>query len=338
MARPGVICLLALVLVSLVGCGSGGGGGGNGSTSASRTTFTGNLSGTTAAAASARDTTGIRAALAVVARLLAATHADAADVQVCVEGTTFCTFVDDDGVFTLAADVGGDVTLVFTGPGFTARVTLTDVPVGATVRLTNISCSTVTGICVPEDLEIEGLDTRGAIRCEQGPIHIVHAGELVIDGGGDDCIRTEGQCEVTIQADRLVLQHCDTCVRTAGGSDVTLDVGAGGFECHAAEDGIRSAGNSAVHVTAGGDVDIDAGEVGVLSEGTALVEIAGDQCRIAGDEHALDSNGNADIVTSGCASVDLVGGTGGGDDDQGDDDGNDDDDHGNGKDNGKGHD
>ncbi len=59
---------------------------------------------------------------------------------------------------------------------------------------------------------------------------------------------------------------------------MTLDVGAGGFVCHAAEDGIRAAGNSAVHVVvgAGGDVDIAAGAVGIRSEGTALVEIAGD--------------------------------------------------------------
>ena len=322
MTRPGIACLVALAFGGLVSCGGGGGGGDDGGGSnANRTTFTGNL----AAAGTAQAASGLDAALALVARLVAATHANAADVQVCVENTTFCTFVDDDGFFTLAADVGGDVTLVFTGPDFVARVTLTDVPLGATVRLTNIRCSTITGLCEPEDLEIEGAAARGPIRCQQGPIHIVEVGELVIDGHGEDCIRTEGQCEVTIEADHLVLQNCESCVRTAGGSDVTLTVGPGGFQCDAGEDGIRASGNSTVHVdvAVGGDVDIVAGEVGLLSQGTAFIEIGGDLCRIEGGENAIRTNGNADVDTGTCGTVDLIGGVGhgGGDDDgDGDDD------------------
>jgi hypothetical protein len=321
MSRPRSLFLLTVGLAGLVACGGGGGGsGGDGGSSATRTTFTGNLTATTTAAA--RGSTQLDAALALVARLVAATHANAADVQVCVEDTSFCTLVDDDGFFTLAADVGGDVTLVFTGPDFVARVTLTDVPLGATVRLTNLRCSVVTGTCEPEDLEIEGAATRGPIRCQQGPIDVAHVGELVIDGHGEDCVRTEGQCRVTIEADRVVLQNCGTCVRTAGGSDVALIVGAGGLVCDADEDGIRASGNSAVHVDVapGGDLDIVAGEVGIRSQGTALVEISGDLCRIEGDENALRSNGNAAIDTGACAAVDLVGGVGVDDDDDDDDD------------------
>ena len=326
MPRFGVICLLGLVFTGLAACGGGGGGGGDGGGSnANHTTFTGNLTEATAFGEPLRDPTGLRAVVAVVARLVATTHAQAADVQVCVEGTSFCTLVDDDGVFTLAADVGGDVTLLFTGPDFTARVTLTGIPLGATVRLRNIRCSTITGTCEPDEFEIEGgAETRSSIRCQQGPIHVVHSGELVIEGDGDDCIRTEGQCEVTIEADRIVLDGCETCVRTAGGSDVTLIAGPGGIACHAHDDGIRSAGNSAVHVDVadGGDVDIRAGGVACLSEGTALIEIAGDQCRIEGAENALRIHGNADIDTDGCTVVDLVGGVGndGGDDEDEDDD------------------
>lgn len=321
MRRSGVVHLLVLAFVGLAACG--GGGGGNGNASAGRTTFTGNLSATTALNMPSRDPMGLRAVMAVVARLVAATHAQAADVQVCVEGTSFCTLVDDQGEFTLAADVGGDVTLVFTGPDFTARVMLTGIPLGATVRLRNVRCSTITGTCEPDDFEIEGgEDARNSIRCEQGPIHVVHAGTLVIHGGEDDCIRTAGQCEVTIEADQVVLDGCDTCVRTAGGSVVTLTVGSGGIQCHANENGIAAAGNSAVHVNvaAGGDVDIQAADVGCLAEGTASIEITGDQCRIEGTEDALRTNGNADVVTTGCTSLDLVGGVGhdNGQGDQGD--------------------
>ncbi len=311
MPRLANICLLlALALSGLVACG-GGGGGSDGDSSANRTTFTGNLTETTALGGSPSDSTALRTIARTVAGLLAATRAQAADVQVCVEGTSFCTLVDDAGFFTLAADVGGTVTLVFTGPDFVARFTLTGIPFGATVRLRNVRCSTITGTCEPEDFEIAGgAETRSSIRCQHGPLHVVHPGVLVIAGDGEDCIRTEGQCDVTIEADRIVLDGCETCVRTAGGSDVTLTAGPGGIECHAREDGIRAAGNSAVHVEValGGAVDIRAGEVGLRSEGTALIELASDLCRIEGLENALRINGNADIDTTGCAAVDLFGG------------------------------
>jgi hypothetical protein len=75
-------------------------------------------------------------------------------VQVCVADTTFCTEVDATGAFTLAADVGGDVVLLFDGSGFTARLVLTDVPHGATVRIENIDCSIGSGECHASDVDI----------------------------------------------------------------------------------------------------------------------------------------------------------------------------------------
>ena len=349
--RIAVSYVLVAMLVVLASCGGGGGGGDGGdggSNAGNRTTFTGNLAGTSA---SAESTSLVASALKLVSRLFPR-RAEAADVQVCVEDTTFCTLVDVDGSFTLAADVGGDVVLVFTGPDFVARVALTGIPLGATVQLRNIRCSTLTGLCEPEDLVINGgVSVRGPIRCEQGPVHIVQTGELVIEGGveadngddegddeGDDddeggaCIRTAGQCAVTIEADRIVLRGCEHCVRAAGGSDVTLLAGAGGIDCEAGEDGILAAGNSAVHLDGdGGLVEIHAGEDGVQSEGTAVVEIGGAQCLVEGGEHALRTNGNAEIDTSACGTLDLIGGTDEGGDDGSDEDGDgDDNDQGNG--------
>ncbi len=294
--------VLAFAVLAACGGGGGGGGGDGGTSSAGRTTFTGNLA----------ETTGT-------------VGADVGDVQVCIEGTTFCTAVADDGTFTLAGDVGGDVTLVFTAPEFVARVALTDVPRGATIRLTNIRCNTITGFCEPDDVDIIDAETHAPIRCEQGAVRIAHAGrELVIDGGGGDCIRTAGQCDVAIEADRIVLQGCATCIRAAGGSDVTITAGPGGITCTASEDGIRAEGNAAVHVAVApdGDLDVSAGEVGIRSSGTASVDVAGDVCRIDGGENALRIDGNADVDTGGCTTVDLVGGIGheGGDDDDRDDD------------------
>jgi hypothetical protein len=75
-------------------------------------------------------------------------------VQVCVEGTSFCTDVDATGAFTLAADVGGDVVLAFEGPSFSARLVLADVPRGATLRIDQIECSIASGECQAESVEI----------------------------------------------------------------------------------------------------------------------------------------------------------------------------------------
>jgi hypothetical protein len=78
-----------------------------------------------------------------------------------------------------------------------------------------------------------------------------------------------------------------------------------------------------VDVAGDGDVDIRAGGVGCLSEGTALIEVAGDQCRIEGADNALRIHGNADVDTDGCTVVDLVGGVGNDGGDDGETDGED---------------
>jgi hypothetical protein len=130
------LALLVAGAIALGACGGGGGGGGGGNApppASQRTTFVGNL-------------------LAPSETAIAGSSA----VQVCVLGTSFCTEVDETGAFTLAADIGGDVVLVFDGPGFTARLPVNDVPAGATVRIENIECSTLTGQCHAENVEIVG--------------------------------------------------------------------------------------------------------------------------------------------------------------------------------------
>jgi len=143
--RCGALVATVCGLTVLTACGGGGGGGGDGgggsgpsaAPSSRATTFTGNLR-----SASAVQATGDSVAIAL------------GPVQVCVAGTSFCAEVDDSGAFTLAADIGGDVVLLFDGPNFTARLPLNDVPRGATVRIVNIECSTVTGRCQAENVEI----------------------------------------------------------------------------------------------------------------------------------------------------------------------------------------
>lgn len=128
---------LAACSALLSACGGGGGGGGGGDGAGTRATrFIGNIQDGGGAAAGAGGTI---AGLGIV--------------QVCVAGTALCTEVDDTGAFTLDARVGGDVVLLFDGPGFSARLALSDVPHGATVRIEHIVCSTRTGQCAAAHVE-----------------------------------------------------------------------------------------------------------------------------------------------------------------------------------------
>lgn len=313
---------------SLLSCGGGGGDGG-GSGGEQATTFTGNLA-EEAALLGPEGSPSTRSRFALLSLLVATAHAQEAVVEVCVEGTDFCTFVDENGFFTLAADVGGDVTLVFSAPDFTARVALTGVPRGATVRLRNIRCSTVTGTCEPEDVEIEGgAVVRGPIRCQRGPILIVQNGNFEVVGDGQDCIRTEGQCDLTIEAKSVLLRGCERCVRSEGGSQVVIAASGGNIECNADEDGVRSQGNSTVNLAAAGngDVVILAGDHGIRAEGKSVVELeATGRCVIGGDEAALRVEGAAEVDTAACSQLDLRGGGVERDDDEDDDEDEDGDD------------
>lgn len=129
-------CAVILATFASAACGGDGGGGSSAPAPLGRTTFTGNVMRPPGASAL---TDGGGAVF---------------PVQVCVAGTGFCTEVDETGAFTLAADVGGDVTLQFEGPDFSARLRLNDVPNGATVRIVDIRCSTVTGGCQAESVQI----------------------------------------------------------------------------------------------------------------------------------------------------------------------------------------
>ena len=123
-----------------------GGGGGPGSPPEPKrpphaTTFVGQVSQASAAASAGEDS-------------LIVAGAPPSVVQVCVAGTGFCTTVDQSGSFTLSANVGGDVVLLFDGPNFSARLPLQDVPRGATVRIEDIVCSPGSGECRAGNVDI----------------------------------------------------------------------------------------------------------------------------------------------------------------------------------------
>lgn len=182
--------VIACVVPLLWSCG-GGGGDGSGNPPQAKpprvTTFVGNVSQASAATSAGDDSF-------VVAGFPPSV------VQVCVAGTGFCTTVDQTGAFTLAANVGGDVVLLFDGPNFSARLPLQNVPRGATVRIDDIVCDPGTGRCRADDVEIlpalnrapdcSGADARPAVLWP--PNHaLVRIGIVgIVDPDGDPIVIT----------------------------------------------------------------------------------------------------------------------------------------------------
>ncbi len=151
--RYGLRAAAALAVAVGASCsGAGGGGGGGGG---NVTTFRGNLANQTAFLAPRSPAPARRVALLDLLSPVRTAYADIGGVEVCVEGTDSCTTTDANGSFTLPAEVSGVVTLVFTGSDFTARITLPDVPPGATITLADIVCSVATGLCEANDTDVD---------------------------------------------------------------------------------------------------------------------------------------------------------------------------------------
>jgi hypothetical protein len=227
------------------------------------------------------------------------------------------TTTDVEGRFTLQFVSDGTVELLFVTEGVELALGLTVVP-GTVVTL-------VVELRVDDDevviIDEEPVDGR-PIRCETGSVSISDPTlDLLIDGNGDDCIRTGGNCVVDIDVRSLTLVGCERCIRAEGGSEVRVLADPGAFVCEAFEDGIRAGGNSIVLVDALTRFDIDSGSTGIRADGTAGIAIgSAGTCRIEADEDAIRSGGAAVVDLDACFAVDLDDDVPGDDDDDFDDD------------------
>lgn len=278
------------LVLGALGCSGGGGGG-------SEATFAGNL-------------VAVSADQQIAAPAL---PAPLSPVEVCVENSSACTTVAADGSFVLTADVAGDISLLFFGQDFTARILVDDVPPGGSVVLSDIRCSVVTGRCEAQNVQISDPEVQfagGRIDCE-GQQRIVRRSlvEVLIDGGGGDCIRVSGGCEVLIQAPAVQLGDCRSCIRSEGGGRVEIAASSGDIECSASEAGIDARGTSRVELVntsnpfSGGDVSIfSADEHAIEASGNSAVEVeATGFCTFGGDDGEIQAQGAATVDTSGCA-------------------------------------
>lgn len=157
-----------------------------------------------------------------------------------------------------------------------------------------------------DEVEIVDMDDiMPAIRCENGSVNITDNinDTLIIDGNGEDCIRTAGNCSLLISQDNLVLTNCEKCVDARGTSDVTLFSPNSDIICDSQEDGIRAVGNSEVIVDALDTIDITAGENGIRADGNSFVSLGANTCIIDSFEDTVDINGNATVDTNECGEI-----------------------------------
>jgi hypothetical protein len=161
-----------------------------------------------------------------------------------------------------------------------------------------------------EEVEIVDMeDLLAPIDCENGLIEITgNINEtLIIDGNGEDCIRTAGNCSLFINQDNLVLTNCENCVDARGTSDVTLFSPDSDIICEAAGDGFKTVGTAGITVDAFDTIDITAGENGLKADGNSFISLGADTCIIDSFEDPVDVNGNAAVDTSGCGEVLIFG-------------------------------
>lgn len=290
-ATIGLLCATAL---ALAGCGGGGGGGHGNDGGGANATVSGHVAGVNGTAAAPAEDGASTATISCAGITVRAEH-DGKEVA--------ATTTNPSCDFELSVP-GGDVTLVFVADGFTVTTAIT-VPPGSVLILT-VTLS-------PGGVEIGNSEVHGTIDCDHGDVHLDALGSaLTIDGNGDDCIRAEGNCTITIDANAIALRHCDSCIRASSNADVRLTTATADLTCDAGSDGIQAIGTVAVHLTAAGRITIDAGEDGIDAEqrpdGTpdVVVDAAG-FCSIEGAQSAVSRGGNATIDVGNCA---LTGGGG----------------------------
>lgn len=225
-------------------------------------------------------------------------------VTAIIDGITVASDVTDPaGNFTLKLELDSatSVLILFNING-------DDVSIGLVVEegsIININISIDLNAPPGDEVEIVDMeDVRGPIRCETGTVEIIKNNEsVVIDGQGEACIRTEGNCTVFIDPEDILLTNCEQCVDARGTSEVTITSPDGDIVCEASEDGVRARGNAEIVIDAFGVIDILAGDSGVKADGNSFISLGADTCVINSLESPIDVSGNATIDTSGCGEI-----------------------------------
>ncbi|HSC34572.1 MAG TPA: hypothetical protein VLG45_04795 [Thermodesulfobacteriota bacterium] len=297
------LLLTAIASLTLLACDGGGGGGGqNGET----TTINGRISNVIAMKESADKSIKFADVIEMLSLIKEAKAQGSITVTAIIDGVTVdTTITDPDGSFTLSFMLDGvqNVTLTFDIDGTIVSISIT-VQEGSILDIVIII-----DLNAPPGDEVDIIDedeVLGPIVCENGPpLEITkNPGEdLVIDGGGEDCIRTAGNCNLIIDPENIILTNCENCVDARGTSDVTLETFDGDIFCDASEDGIKTVGDATVFLDVNSDVSITAGENGAKASGNSVISFEADACIFDTGEESFETNGNAKINTDGCGEI-----------------------------------
>lgn len=162
-----------------------------------------------------------------------------------------------------------------------------------------------------EEVVVEEDILEAELSCTADEVQIIDTNgeEFVINGGANACIITDGSCELSINAPRVVLENCSTCIDARGGSFVGIN--AAEFECVSNHDGIRIGGNAIVDiaVAAGSDIDFNGQEIEGSTDGNIIV-IAGENgasLRGIGELHMNASGDTIDLTSDSGGNVTIEG-------------------------------
>ena len=300
-----------LLAVMVAGCG-GGGGGSDGGSPSQNSSFSSTINGTVVDVLASSKTFQKTTFFAELKELLSlSTEANAQDsglsgilVEAFLNGVVVASAITNSGgAFTLVVPPG-EITLVFhTQDSITS--TVVTVPQGGTLTIAiSIVPDEPNGIVVRE-MVVE----QGPIVCGIGVVEIPGGEviELIIDGGGQDCIRAEGTCSVILNPDNLTLQNCSSCINASNGSEVIITAQDGDFVCQANEDGVMTENEANVTIGASNSIDISSsGNSGIKTTGSSQVQLVSDSCTIEGPEGATNQEGDSIINTEECTRLELV--------------------------------
>jgi hypothetical protein len=301
-----LLLLVTAITASLIFIACDGGGGNNGGNqNGQTTTINGQVSNVIAMKESGDKSIKFAELMEMLSFIKDAKAQNGITVSAIIDGVTVDTTVTDpDGSFTLhfLLNSAKNVTLSFDIDGTIVTVSIT-VQEGSIIDLV-----IVIDLNSPPGDEVDIVDmgeAQGPLRCENGTHEInKNPGEdLVIDGGGEDCIRTEGNCNLIIDPENIILTNCARCIDARGTSQVTLTTPEGDIFCDAFENGIRTVGNANVLLDANGNLNVSADENGAKAEGNSVISFSADACVFNSGEDTFDTNGNATIDSSGCGEI-----------------------------------
>jgi len=303
--------LLVLIAIALIpslihlGCGGGDGDGGGGGQNGETTQINGRISNVVAMTESNDKSIKYSKIMDMLNFIKEAKAQDGIMVTAIIDGVVVDTdTTDPDGSFALSflLDSAENVTLLFDIDG-------TEVSISILVREGSIIEIVVAiDLNEPPGDEVDIVDLAeavGPVRCENGTLEITKEldEDIIIDGGGEDCIRTAGNCDLIIDPEDIILTNCQRCIDARGTSRVTLQTFDGDIFCDAFEDGFRSRGNAEIIIDAIGNIDILANDSGARADGNSTISFFADACIFDTGEETFDEQGNANIDPEGCGEI-----------------------------------